>query len=405
MFFKVLKAFLIPVILPATIVAQESKGYEITGRIPGLEEGEKVTMMVLSPPFGRKSMDSAYVKNGIFHITGFVPEGPRYYWLVFDKHRVNSETEKARLVHLVIDNGEKITINSTTDIHKIEAKDFDVCGINYMLTIDGSPYTEAYHRLLSAWYLYTGNILSLERYTQKIQDSIGFDGPIINAVFGSRNELYKSAYREIFANEEGDVPVIVRMGVLPLLAGLSNISPRIPFLWDLYESLNEHDKNSYFGKILKQSAMLSPGRYFPEFVLPTADGKTLALKDVVAKSKVTLVHFWGARSYQKEKMQSELRNLYTQYHDKGLNIIGFCSDKYADEWKGSVQEAQYPWYNVSDLKGKDGMVAKVYHEYTGTNPAIQNTTNVLIDAEGKIIAWDVQGVELQWYLWKYCSDK
>ncbi len=71
-------------------------------------------------------------------------------------------------------------------------------------------------------------------------------------------------------------------------------------------------------------------------------------------------------------------------------MIGFSSDKYAELWKEAIQRYQLPWYHVSDLKGKDGVVDKVYHEY-GTDKYIRNTTNYLLDSTGKIIAYDPSG--------------
>ncbi len=55
-----------------------------------------------------------------------------------------------------------------------------------------------------------------------------------------------------------------------------------------------------------------------------------------------------------------------------------------------------PWYQVSDLKGPKGIVNNIYHEYG--NPDYPNTTNVLLDEKGKIVAYDKTGVELQWYI-------
>ena len=54
-------------------------------------------------------------------------------------------------------------------------------------------------------------------------------------------------------------------------------------------------------------------------------------------------------------------------------------------------------------KGLDGNAMKVYHEYSidfGRDYYAHNTTNVLLDNQGKIVAWYVSGAELQYYLWK-----
>ncbi len=50
---------------------------------------------------------------------------------------------------------------------------------------------------------------------------------------------------------------------------------------------------------------------------------------------------------------------------------------------------------------KGRVVDSVYHEFSAHPDKLRNVTNVLIDANGKIIAWDPTGLELQWYLDKY----
>ena len=42
----------------------------------------------------------------------------------------------------------------------------------------------------------------------------------------------------------------------------------------------------------------------------------------------------------------------------------------------------------------------IYDVYQEGGHTLPNVTNVLLDAQGKIIAWDPHGIELQYYLWK-----
>jgi peroxiredoxin len=171
------------------------------------------------------------------------------------------------------------------------------------------------------------------------------------------------------------------------------------FFWPLvYDSLSDHLKNSFPGKLLKEKILLSVGQPFPLFTLPGLDGKQLALKDVIAKSKLTIVQFYASNSVEVDHYQAELQHAYQVYHAKGLNIVGVCSDTSIRKWK--IAAADLPWQQVSDLKGEEGVVGKVYHEYGFHGTPQPNTTNVLIDANGKIVSWDANGAELLYYLWK-----
>src|SRR5258705_7008807 len=104
------------VFLPFVSLAQSPNGYTIRGRLTGLDEGEKV-LMTLGDANGydrnkRVVCDSAFVRNGEFSLQGVVPDGPRMYWMDFEKHM-------NKTMYLLIDKGENITISGDVDIEKI----------------------------------------------------------------------------------------------------------------------------------------------------------------------------------------------------------------------------------------------------------------------------------------------
>jgi peroxiredoxin len=400
MLFRTFAALLLGIVCSVSVSAQEKKGYEITGRIKGLDEGEYAVMVLLKENgHSWSSVDSGIVSNGEFHIKGIVPDGPREYTLQFNHHYMG----KFKSIGLVIDNGQHIKINCSEDINTLSATDFGSRGFNNLIAIEGAPYTVSQYRLIAAYFLIDDIAGRLGYDAQKITDSIGFNGPLMNGIFESIKQVRTSIFEVLFTKQPGQVPGFIRQfsySFIDLFYTLKHPA----FAADVYNNLSEYEKKGYYGQMLAKVAPLSVGQPFPEFTLPTPEGKTLALHDVVAKSKITLVHFYAANSVIREKTQNELRQIYKKYHDKGLNVIGFYTDNYADEWKDMVQKENYPWYNVSDSKGKDGLAAKVYNEYIWPGQTIANTTNVLIDSKGKILAWDVAGVELQWYLWKALEE-
>ena len=363
----------------------EMKGYQVNGKIEGLHEGQKVVAILLLPgAFNLERRDSAYVKNGEFKLKGIVPEGPREYWILFDGQF---------RMHLFINNGDSVFVKSNMNL-----SDFHHAYIDAYVTVYGASYNASFRNMIASWFFYDRTIINLKKQAQKIVDSLGFDGPRLNGIYEAVDVVNKSLVMELFTRNPNQTDSEI-VFAYPLIANpVYQRSGHAAFIADAYNELHPEMKESFVGKEMKELTRLCIGQPFPDFKLPTAEGQQLALKEVVAKSKITIVHFWAVNSSNRRKMEDELRLLYKKYHDKGLNVIGFSSDKYADEWKDNVQTEQFPWYNVSDLKGKDGMVEHVYHEFG--NPRVHNTTNVLIDKQGKILAWDVEGAELQWYLWK-----
>jgi peroxiredoxin len=306
-----------------------------------------------------------------------------------------------RRVRLLVNNGEYIRLRCAD----INAVDHSI--LEHHISIEGSPTNTARFYLEPAGTLYSQNIARLDHMLKVIKNFSGFDTTQIRMVMEAKNQADQALYFNYMQDREDSnffagpifspLPFLITDGII----AISN--RRAPFLLKAYNNMNSEEKNSYYGKILYYKASLSAGQPFPLFTLPTPDDKTLSLQDIISKSKVTIIHFWAENSYDRKRFEDELRFYYKQYHDKGLNIVGFSSDNYAEQWKAVLQKEQFPWYNVSDLKGKEGMAEKVYHEY-GEHPLIHNTTNVLIDKQGKIIAWDVSGTELQWYLWRSFND-
>lgn len=388
--------FIFLTMIPFYFYAQQRNGYTIDGYIKGLEEGEKVVMRLsynkAVPPFIQQfeNRDSAYVKDGKFHLSGIVPEGPRRYWMIFDRH----SRDRIKVIDLVIDNNEKIVIRCDSNLDNIEHG-----YIQHYVSIEGSPSNYAYSTLLPARDLYRETMRHIKARMQKVQDSLGFDKEIVGQLIELKKLVSNSLYY-LYLKGEGRDPEIKRSSLF-WLADFDHES----FWPEVYNSLDADKKNSFLGKWLQEVSILCVGQKFPEFTLPSTDGKLLNVYSEVKKGRVTIVHFWAAQSYRRKQHEDELRILYKQYHDKGLNIIGISSDNSEHAYKKAVATDRFPWENVSDLEGEDGIVNTVYREYgIYSGQPMANTTNVVLDTEGNIIAWDVSGVELQYYLSKYLDD-
>ncbi len=173
------------------VCAQENGGYEITGYVEGLKEGEKVTMYLGTnwlDTFVKR--DSAYVKNGVFYIKGVVPDGPRLYEMDFDQHDGNRGPLK--VIRLFIDNNEKVTIRSK-DINKINHSILE-----HHITIEGSPTNHSFECVFPVYINYSQNMGRLNNYIRSIQDSIGFNESLLDGVFGIKNEMDKSLFYNFF---------------------------------------------------------------------------------------------------------------------------------------------------------------------------------------------------------------
>jgi peroxiredoxin len=79
---------------------------------------------------------------------------------------------------------------------------------------------------------------------------------------------------------------------------------------------------------------------------------------------------------------------YEKFHEKGLDMVGVSLDGQKEPWVKAIETLKMPWTHLSDLKGWDSLVTKLY-----TVTAIPD--NLLIDPQGKIVARYLRGDDLQ----------
>ncbi|WP_316814534.1 TlpA disulfide reductase family protein [Pedobacter nyackensis] len=159
----------------------------------------------------------------------------------------------------------------------------------------------------------------------------------------------------------------------------------------VYEALSPSVKASVHGvklrNLLTANMRTSPGVMAPDFTLPTANGKPVRLKDVVAKNKVVLLDFWASWCGPCRAENPNIVKAYEKYKDKGFAIISISLDTDRKKWLQAVEEDKVPWLQVSDLTQR-AVVARDY--------GVRGIPHlVLIGQDGKVItSRNIRGEEL-----------
>jgi peroxiredoxin len=130
-----------------------------------------------------------------------------------------------------------------------------------------------------------------------------------------------------------------------------------------------------------------PGAVAPDISLPTPQGDTIKLSST--RGSVVLLDFWASWCAPCRKESPNLLNAYNMYHKKGFQIYQVSLDKTKEAWiKGIQDDHLEKWIHVSDVQYWNSIVVPLYK--------IESIPrNFLLDAEGRIIASNLRGDQLQ----------
>ncbi|WP_158828365.1 TlpA disulfide reductase family protein [Mucilaginibacter lacusdianchii] len=134
---------------------------------------------------------------------------------------------------------------------------------------------------------------------------------------------------------------------------------------------------------------ISVGHAAPDFTVGGIDGKEVKLSDY--KGKYVMLDFWASWCVPCRDENPNVVRLYNQFKGKGFNILGISLDKEKDKWQQAIAKDKLTWQHASDLKDFEGPTERLYQI-----DAIPS--NFIIDPQGKIIAKNIVGKDLENFL-------
>jgi thiol-disulfide isomerase/thioredoxin len=124
---------------------------------------------------------------------------------------------------------------------------------------------------------------------------------------------------------------------------------------------------------------------FIDMEYPDVNGKPISLNSVVndPSNRYVLVDFWATWCTGCVEAMPQLKEIYSKYHDKGLEIYGLSVDANCKNWEAFLAKNQLAWVNVCEGSGGRKENSKVRQDY-----ALRGyPTTLIIDCQsGEVIA-------------------
>lgn len=123
------------------------------------------------------------------------------------------------------------------------------------------------------------------------------------------------------------------------------------------------------------------GQKFTDFSGKAVDGSEVSLSDYVGKGTYTLVDFWASWCGPCRAESPHVAQLYNEYKDKGLTVLGVAVWDKPEHTKKAIKELNINWPQIIDT----GMTPMDLYGVNGI-PFI-----ILFGPDGTIIARDLRG--------------
>jgi peroxiredoxin len=259
-------------------------------------------------------------------------------------------------------------------------------------TIEGSLESSNLEKIDNTFYAAIAKMDSLTKVSQTISSD---NKDQVQSLNRQRGQVYvqqkRAAIRHIMENPNSITSAVVlfqRFGEnLPVFGEMSDVIlfkrvydslqvvyPESEFMIALMDEINVREKMFEFENKLSSVSEIS----FPDLVLPDMNGNQSILSSLTGK--VIILSFWSVAQTEHKMFNNELKELYSSYKDKGLEIYQVALDVDKPTWASAVQNL--PWINVNDGLGTASPSITAYN-------IKKIPSNFIIDRKGDIIARDI----------------
>lgn len=347
--------------LPAMLTAQNND-FVINGKIGNLNEPS--TAYFLYKTGKDMEMDSCKLQNGHFTFRG-TAEYPFMAQIVLNQNGINPPNSDADKLNFYVESGEmRIEGNSKISTAKVT----------------GSKTNALYNEFHST-------LNDIKRRAESIQITYMQAPEQLRNTLSFKDSLDREYARVMHDYEDIALSFVKNhpddMLSLYMLRSNLEVNPDNVRAQEVYLSLSPQIKQSRPGievkEIIDKIKTISIGAYAPDFSIQDENGKQVKLSDF--KGKNVVLFFWSPGCSHCKEEVPYLKQDYSRFKDKGLEIVGIAIESLEDkqEWLNAIRDYNMDWINVSELKLWQGDVTNLYSVKTVPY-------NLLIGSDGRVIA-------------------